>query len=364
MRRSRSLGLILSLAMVTAACSSAATPAPTAAPTAAPSSGSSGAPSGAVKTALVLPPAETTTLKIGLSNNLAVNQFISVVARDLGLFQKYGLNVEVLTMAGGAGDVVKGLVSNALQVGALSAGPALSAALTDSPMIVTGLDSSALFYSLLGAKDVKSAADLKGKAVAISTLGDVSHAAVLGSLTQMGLTAKDVVMQTIGNEQNRITALLAGAVAAAPVQNVNAAKVLGQGANLLADLQKNNIKFGLAGVTTTKEWATKNPNTMLRILASLLEAQKVMFTKPALAATAYQTFTTLDAATARASIDACIAGVCNKGLRFSKDDFALNKEVLLTVNPDVAKVDVASVIDLGPLDKLKSMGFNDEIEFP
>ena len=155
-----------------------------------------------------------------------------------------------------------------------------------------------------------------------------------------------------------------GAVAAAPVQTVNAKKVVDQGANVLIDLQQSNIKFGLAGVNTTKDWYTKNPNTLLRVLASLLEAQKAIFTKPELAATAYQNFTLIDAPTAKASIDACIAGVCNKGLRFSAEDFKLNKEVLLTVNPAVAPIEIASVIDLGPLDRLEQIGFNSEIHFP
>jgi NitT/TauT family transport system substrate-binding protein len=357
----RALAMLASVLL--AACTAAATPVPTTTPTQAPAA--SAAPgASAVATPVTLPPAESTKLKVGLSNNLAINQFIYPLARDLGLFQKYGLDVEVLSMAGGAGDVTKGLVSEQLQIGALSTGAALSAALTDAPLIVTGLDSSALFYTLLGSKDVKSAADLKGKTIAISSLGDVSHAAVLASLDRLGLKAGDVVLQNIGNEAARIAAVLSGAVAAAPVQTVNAKKVLDQGANLLVDLQQSNIKFGLAGVNTTKAWYQKNPNTLLRVLAALLEAQKAIFTKPSLAATAYQNFTSLDQPTAKASIDACIAGVCNKGLRFTADDFKLNKDVLLTINPAVAPIDIASVIDIGPLDKLQQMGFNREIEFP
>ena len=65
-----------------------------------------------------------------------------------------------------------------------------------------------------------------------------------------------------------------------------------------------------------------------------------------------------------AAIDSCIKLVCNKGLRFTAADFQLNKDVLVAINPDVSKVDIASVIDIGPLDKLKSLGFNDEIAFP
>lgn len=366
MRTSRASAL-LAATLALAACSAAATPAPTAAPTAGPSgpAGSAGPSAAAARTPVVLPPAEFTgKITVGLSNNLAVNQFMSPLARDLGLFQKYGLNVEVISMAGGAGDVAKGLVSNALQMGIISAGTALSAALTDSPLISVALDSSALSYSLLGAKDIKTAADLKGKLVAISTRGDVSHAAVLATLDRLGLKATDVVLQTIGNEGNRIAALIAGSVHAAPVQSVNSPKVIAQGANLLVDLDQNPVKFGIAGLTMTQEFYKKNPNTVLRYLAAMLEAESVMFNKPALAATAYQNYSQLTAENAKAAIDSCIKLVCNKGLRFTAADFQLNKDVLVTINPDVAKVDIASVIDIGPLDKLKAMGFNDEIQFP
>jgi NitT/TauT family transport system substrate-binding protein len=358
---------LLAATLAIAACSSAATPAPTAAPSVGPAgspAGSAAASGAGVRTPVALPPAETTKLTVGLSNNLAINQFLSPLARDLGLFQKYGLTVEVISMAGGAGDVTKGLVSNALQMGIISAGTAMSAALTDSPLISVALDSSALSYSLLGNKDVKTAADLKGKLVAISTLGDVSHAAVLATLARLNLKPTDVTLQNIGNEANRITALIAGSVQAAPVQSVNSAKVIAQGANLLVDLDKDPVKFGIAGLTMTKDFYKKNPNTVLRYLAAMLEAEAVIFTKPALAATAYQNYSQLTAENAKAAIDSCIKIVCNKGLRFTAADFQLNKDVLVALNPDVAKVDIASVIDIGPLDKLKSMGFNDEIQFP
>ena len=363
MRRSI-VGSLITLSLVASACSAAATPAPTKAPTAASTAGTSGAPTTAVKTPIAFPAAETTNLKVALSNNLAVNQFINVLARDLGLFQKYGLTVEVISLAGGAGAVVQGLVSNSINIGVVSAGAALSASLTDAPLVTMGLDSTSLSYSLIGSKDVKSGADLKGKSVAISTLGDVSHAAVLATLQRLNLKPTDVLLQTIGNEAARISAVISGAVAAAPVQSVNSKKVLEQGTNLLIDLDTSPVKFGIAGVTATKAWAAKNQGTILRFLAAVIEAQQVMIEKPALAAVAYATFTSLDAATAKASIEACAKGVCNKGLVFSAADFALNKEVLATVNAAAANVDVNTVIDLGPLTKLKEMGFNAEINFP
>jgi hypothetical protein len=63
-------------------------------------------------------------------------------------------------------------------------------------------------------------------------------------------------------------------------------------------------------------------------------------------------------------MDVCIAGYCNKGLKFTKEDFALNKDLQATLTPAVATMDIGQVIDSSYLDKLQQMGFNAEIEFP
>ncbi len=355
--------LLLAVSLIATACTSGATPAPSAPSAAPPTSAASAAASAAAATPVVLPPAETTTITIGVTNNLAINQYPSQLANDIGLFQKYGLTVKVLSMEG-AGAALQSLLAGQIQAALTGPGNVLSAALTDSPLIMATMESNYLAYMLMGGKDIKTGADLKGKSIAISSLGGVSHAAVVASLSQLGLKASDVIIQGIGNEASQIAAMVSGAVASAPVSTTGVPKLQALGYNVLVDLTKSGVRFGIDGLTLTKAWAAKNPNTILRIIAAQLEAQKAMFTKTPLAVTAFQAYTTVDATVAKASLDQCLAGLCNKGFGFTKDDFALNRDILATVSPAVKDVDLGVVGDMSYLNKLKDLGFNTEIGWP
>ena len=90
MRTSRASAL-LAAALTLSACSAAVTPAPTAAPAA---SATAAASAAAVKTPVVFSAAEYTgKLTVGLSNNVAINQFLAPLAVSLGIFQKYNLKI-------------------------------------------------------------------------------------------------------------------------------------------------------------------------------------------------------------------------------------------------------------------------------
>ncbi|HEX5466514.1 MAG TPA: ABC transporter substrate-binding protein [Candidatus Limnocylindrales bacterium] len=358
---------------VVAACGAGASPSPSSESPSAAATSAAASPSSSVATsatplpsgvAFDLPPAETTDLTIGLSNNLAANQFVDVLAQEMGIFEKYGLNVKVVSFEGD-GKLVQALVAGQLQGGEGSGGPVISAAVTDTPLQVVTVNATSLPYDLLGAKDIKTAADLKGKQVAISSFGSTAHAVVLAALDQLGLQASDVTLQQVGSESTRIAAVLAGSVAAAPVTTINSQKAIDQGLNALVDLTQHPVLYDTAGLNVRKDWAAKNPNTILRLIAALTEAQKVVFTDPDLATQKYMEFTQLDHDTSAAAIAACADGsACNKGFTFSADNLVLPKQVTLTVNPAVKDVDPASVIDTSYLQKLKDLGFNAAIAYP
>lgn len=353
------LPALVSLAVLLGACgtgNSGSTPQPATFPTSA--SGSA-----AIAGGVQLPPAETTKVTIGLSNDLAVGQFLDKFAADLGLFQKYGLDVDVVSFQGD-GKLVQALVAGQIQGSEGSGGSAISSQLTDTPLVVTTLNNVSLPYDLIGGKDIKTAADLKGKLVGVSSFGSVAHAVVLAALEQLGLTSADVVVTQIGNEAARISAVSAGSIAAAPVTVVNAQPLIDDGLNVLVDLTDAHIKYATAGLTVRKDWVKDNQGTVLRMIAAILEAQKTLWDQPDLAVEKYVAFTQTDEATAKAAIDAYIQSEGNKGLRFTQDAFTIPLEVTKSVNPEVDKVDLASVYDLSYLDKLESLGFNDAISFP
>ncbi|TMA55284.1 MAG: ABC transporter substrate-binding protein [Deltaproteobacteria bacterium] len=135
------------------------------------------------------------------------------VANQEGLFKKYGLEVEYLTMNSGTLGV-QTLLSNESQflfsTGALAITANVQGA--DLAMITGGFNLFA--FKVVGRPDIKSIQDLRGKKVSISQFGSATDFAVQSSLEKFGVDPKQVTVIQLGASSNRLTALINGATEA------------------------------------------------------------------------------------------------------------------------------------------------------
>ena len=122
-----------------------------------------------------LPKPDEAPIKVRLGTCSLTGAFIHLgTAIDNGIFDKYGLRVEHIAFRGSG---VSLAALNADEIQFLSC--AASATL---PGIVTGIDAKfigsqlvGLPWVVLGRSDIRSPADLKGKTIAVSRAGDLSH---------------------------------------------------------------------------------------------------------------------------------------------------------------------------------------------
>lgn len=354
MKLSRTLG-IFATAILVAACSGspgAATTAPSTAPSTEPSASASGeaSPSGAV----VLPTPEKTAIKMGLSVT-ETSQFAAQLAKMAGIYEKNGLTVET-TVFEGDGKVMQALQAGQLDVGFGGTSAFITSQTTDVPVVGLAVNAVILTDELVSTKDVTDAETLKGKCVAVSTFGGTSHGAVILSLKSLGLTPNDVVITEVGGQSARIAALQGGACAAAPVDAARHDEMAGLGFNFLVDLKKEKLPWGRSGLGVTEEWLKANPNTAKVVAASVLEAQNMMWTDADKASEYYAEFTQTSVDEAKALITE-FQEIGNRPMTWTDEAFENPKQVLATVNPDMANVPVADAFDRTVLDSLKSDGF-------
>src|SRR5258708_26618504 len=97
------------------------------------------------------------------------------------------------------------------------AGAALSPAVTDTATEVGAMNSTTLDDGLFCGKDIKTAADVRGKTIAIGTFGGTAHGSALLMLKGLNLTTKDATIQQVGNEGTRIAALKGGSIGCAVI---------------------------------------------------------------------------------------------------------------------------------------------------
>jgi NitT/TauT family transport system substrate-binding protein len=358
-KHKRFLALLASAAIFAAACTGGggtsaspnATPAGTAAP---PSTGASVDPG-------ALPEPEKTSIKIGLSV-AETSQFAAQLAKDAGIYEKNGLDVEI-TVFEGDGKVMQALQAGQLDIGFGGVSAYVTSQTTDAPVVALAVNAKILSDELVSTADVTNAEQLKGKCVAVSTFGGTSHGAVILSLEALGLTPDDVVITEVGGQGARIAALQGGSCAAAPVDVARHDEMAGLGFNFLVNLKEQGLPWGRSGMGVTEEWLADNPNTALVVAASVLEAQNMMWTDLDTAAEHYSAFTQDSLENAKALIED-FQEIGNRRMMWEDEAFENPKKVLATVNPEIADVPVTDAFDRSVLEQLESMGYYDFLGIP
>ena len=138
---------------------------------------------------------------------------IPELGRQQGIFQKHGLDLDILYTAGG-GETLQAVISGAVDVG-LSAGATgvMGAFAKNAPIRIIGASSTGsreLFWYVLKSSPLQSIRDAKdGTTIAYSTTGASTHIAVLHFIADYGLKARAVAT---GDVSATITQTMSGQV--------------------------------------------------------------------------------------------------------------------------------------------------------
>jgi NitT/TauT family transport system substrate-binding protein len=358
--RSRIAAIVVVGALVVAACGAAATPVPTAAPTSAPQSAAPSATAGLQ----ALPPAEQSTVKFATSTTDLLS-FTMPLALAKGLFAKYGLTVTGTVIEGNQ-PVLSAIVAK--QVDAVSSGSTATilSLTTGTPLVDVAIVSNKLPDYIYGAKGVTTGEQLKGQRVGVSGLGGQSHAEVVVGLAELGLKPTDVTIAQIGGQSQRLAALEAGSIKAAPADPTVADRLTTNGFTILVKLPESKTLFAGSGVTFRRDYVAQNPNTVLRFVLATLEARQLMFSNPADVGTEYAKYANVtDVAKAQADWTNMSKGtLLQRDMKSSPAAYEAPRTVLLDQNPGVANVNVAEAWNGTFLDKLQTMGYFKELGVP
>jgi ABC-type nitrate/sulfonate/bicarbonate transport system substrate-binding protein len=200
------------------------------------------------------------------------------VAKDAGIFEKNGLDAQLVFFTGGT-TAVMALVSADTPIAQL-AGPAVVNSVlagSDSVLIAGGVTS--LNYYLLSRPDIKTPEQLKGGSVAISRFGSASDFIARYALSNIGLNpGKDVTIVQIGSTTARVDAALTGRVHATVVNPPASIIAQKRGMNVLADLPKLGLVYQHTAVATTRKFIREHRDIVRRYVKSQVEAVHRIYT--------------------------------------------------------------------------------------
>ena len=201
----------------------------------------------------------------------AINMVYSFVARDAGLFKKYGIDARVVVFDAGS-ILAQAALSGQVKI-SVSSGPATIAARTqgaDTTIIAACVNT--LPYSIVAAKGITTWEQLKGKKIAISRFGSGTDTAIRLVLKKFGIDpAKDVTIVQLGTQPSRVQALAAGAIDAtiiSPPLDITAKK---QGYQILVNIAELGIPYPQQIIETTDRFIREDPHTVKNVLKGFIE---------------------------------------------------------------------------------------------
>jgi NitT/TauT family transport system substrate-binding protein len=221
--------------------------------------------------------AQLTKIHVGYSA-ISGDQLPAWVAKEAGIFEKNGLDVQLIFFTGGT-TAVMALVSADTPISQVAGAAVVNSALagSDTILIVGGITS--LNYYLMAQSKIKTPEQLKGGSVAISRFGSASDFIARCALSKVGLTpGKDVTLVQIGSTSARMDATLTGRVQATVINPP--ASFIGQqrGMTILADLPKLGLVYQHTSAATTKKYAREHPDIVRRYVKSQVEAVHRIYT--------------------------------------------------------------------------------------
>ena len=194
---------------------------------------------------------------------------VSVAIRK-GYFREQGLALESIFIRGGPA-AIAALISGDADFGSIGGAQAIMRSRARGlDIVIIGSISSSVNYAVVGAKGVRTVADLRGKIVGVTGAGAFSEFAMRSYLKKNNLDpAKDVTLRAVGNTTMRAAALENGLVAAAPFSPEDAVRLVAKGYPLIVNLSEA-LPIPETIIVARSELLAKYPETAKRFLKALI----------------------------------------------------------------------------------------------
>jgi ABC-type nitrate/sulfonate/bicarbonate transport system substrate-binding protein len=196
------------------------------------------------------------------------------MADAAGAYAARDLRVEIINMSGGsrgAEALAAGRI-DVMHVG-LSSVVRLNRGGADLRFIASL--SNVIRFTFFSAPNVRSAADLKGGTVGVSTFGSESDATVTLALQRLGLTRADVTLREYGGGLKRVAAVQSGEIKATAVNEPVSSIARERGLNPLVDLVAEHIPWLFSGVVVKKDVLDANRDTLRRFVLATVEGNYI-----------------------------------------------------------------------------------------
>ena len=215
-------------------------------------------------------------LKVGISE--PVNTVLAIWMADAaGFYEAVGIKLEIINMNGGsrgAEELAAGRI-DAMHVGLSSV---IRLNRTGGDLRIVASLANVIRFTFFSGPDVKTAADLKGGAVGVSSFGSESDSTVTLTLKRLGLSRDGVTLKEYGASPKRIAAVKSGELKATAVNEPFSSMAREQGLNVLFDLVPEQIPWLFTAIVVRRGTITDRRDELTRFIRATAEGNYLALT--------------------------------------------------------------------------------------
>jgi NitT/TauT family transport system substrate-binding protein len=208
------------------------------------------------------------------------NPAVLWVGVDQGFYRKHGLNVEVIFMRSGP-LAMSALASSDVQAVFTSSNNVLNVAAGGLDVVIIGNVVGRLEGDLMARPEIKKPDDLKGKQLAIQSIGGGGWANNMLALDYLGLDPDrdNIHFIVLGDQPSRIQALETGRAQASWMGSTFSAPLKKKGYTVLLEMTRATIAYLGASLVVRRSAVRQEPKLYEAMLKGTLDAMR-FFMKP------------------------------------------------------------------------------------
>ena len=203
------------------------------------------------------------------------------MGKDAGLFQREALDVELIWIQGNP--AVSALMAGEIDLLHCIPHNVISAIANGADLVFLSSVYNRMQYRIVASPGIDKPQQLKGKIIGIARVYDVSHFYIRLALQRFGMNAEqDIRVIAVGGQNDRVTALKTGRVAATIVNPANALILEKSGFKTVIDLEALNFPvIGNAQAVRRASVRERRP-VLVRFMRAFVAAMKRIQTDPEL----------------------------------------------------------------------------------
>jgi NitT/TauT family transport system substrate-binding protein len=283
------------------------------------------------------------------------------VAQDLGLFLKYGVDVEPVFIRG-APILVAGLASGDIHVGSTGGSATLAAIAGGQDLKIIATFGSRNTFDLMTQPNIKRPEDLRGKRIGLTSIGGTTWMALLLWLEHFGLDVQrdKMQLQALGEQAITVQSLETGIVNAAIFEGIFSRRLKAKGFNTLGEYSALKHQFLSQALVVQRSFLQQRSDTLENLLKAEIEGVAYVLApknKPAMIKTLMRRMKTDPAAAEEGYLD-LLRAMERKPVP-TVESMVHVQRLMKMQNPKIGDVKLDDINDARLIKKLDDSGFID-----